>query len=42
MKLSFTKNAESEFSDKESKSSKNKENNSDGWEGKGWGCGKGK
>ena len=36
MKFSFTKNPESEFSDKESKSNKK---NSDGWEGRGWGCG---
>ena len=36
MKFSYTKNPESDFFYKESKSNKK---NSGGWEGTGWGCG---
>ena len=39
MKFSYTKNLESDFFYKISKSNKKKKKESGGWEGRGWGCG---
>ena len=41
MKFSYTKNTESDFFNKESKSNKKNKKNSGGWEGRGWGGGGG-